>query len=101
MTKRLYIDTVGCQMNVLDSEMVLADLRKRGFELAGDLGAYVNAGALATRHADAIAQSLLRNLTGWRGVSGFDDDVTFVVARVLDERSIAHPQRGSRPSTAS
>jgi len=39
MTKRLYIDTVGCQMNVLDSEMVVADLRKRGFELAGDLAA--------------------------------------------------------------
>jgi tRNA-2-methylthio-N6-dimethylallyladenosine synthase len=37
MTRRLYIDTVGCQMNVLDSEMVVADLRKRGFELAGDL----------------------------------------------------------------
>jgi tRNA-2-methylthio-N6-dimethylallyladenosine synthase len=39
MTRRLYIDTVGCQMNVLDSEMVVADLRKRGFELAGDLAA--------------------------------------------------------------
>jgi tRNA-2-methylthio-N6-dimethylallyladenosine synthase len=37
MTKRLFIETVGCQMNVLDSEMVVADLRKRGFELAGDL----------------------------------------------------------------
>src|SRR3954463_1919612 len=37
MPKRLYIETVGCQMNVLDSEMVVADLRKRGFELARDL----------------------------------------------------------------
>src|ERR687893_414270 len=26
MTKRLYIETVGCQMNVLDSEMVAADV---------------------------------------------------------------------------
>lgn len=42
-------------------------------------------------HADAIAQSLLRNLTGWRGVSGFDDDVTFVVARVPDHA-------GTRPT---
>ena len=33
MTRRLYIETVGCQMNVLDSEMVVADLRKRGYEL--------------------------------------------------------------------
>jgi tRNA-2-methylthio-N6-dimethylallyladenosine synthase len=37
MTKRLYLETVGCQMNVLDSEMVVADLRKRGYELAADL----------------------------------------------------------------
>jgi len=39
MTRRLYIETVGCQMNVLDSEMVVADLRKRGYELARDLDA--------------------------------------------------------------
>ena len=37
--KRLYIETVGCQMNVLDSEMVVASLRRRGFELAADLAA--------------------------------------------------------------
>jgi tRNA-2-methylthio-N6-dimethylallyladenosine synthase len=37
MSKRLYIDTVGCQMNVLDSEMVVADLKRRGYELAGDV----------------------------------------------------------------
>ncbi len=36
MTKRLYIETVGCQMNVLDSEMVVASLRKHGYELTGD-----------------------------------------------------------------
>lgn len=35
MTKRLYIETVGCQMNVLDSEMVVADLRRHGYELVG------------------------------------------------------------------
>src|SRR6476469_1324901 len=39
MTKRPYIETVGCQMSVLDSEMVVADLRKRGYELASDLAA--------------------------------------------------------------
>ena len=36
MTKRLYIETVGCQMNVLDSEMVVASLRKIGYELTHD-----------------------------------------------------------------
>ncbi|GAB5406629.1 MAG: tRNA (N6-isopentenyl adenosine(37)-C2)-methylthiotransferase MiaB [Aureliella sp.] len=33
-SKKLYIETVGCQMNVLDSEMVVASLRKEGYELA-------------------------------------------------------------------
>ncbi|HEV3138724.1 MAG TPA: tRNA (N6-isopentenyl adenosine(37)-C2)-methylthiotransferase MiaB [Pirellulales bacterium] len=33
MTKRLYIETVGCQMNMLDSELVVASLRKAGYEL--------------------------------------------------------------------
>jgi tRNA-2-methylthio-N6-dimethylallyladenosine synthase len=31
--KTLYIETVGCQMNVLDSELVVAALRKEGYEL--------------------------------------------------------------------
>ena len=30
---KLYIETVGCQMNVLDSELVVASLRKDGYEL--------------------------------------------------------------------
>lgn len=34
VTKRLYIETVGCQMNVLDSEMVVASLRRQGYDLA-------------------------------------------------------------------
>jgi tRNA-2-methylthio-N6-dimethylallyladenosine synthase len=32
--QKLYIETVGCQMNVLDSELVVAGLRKDGFEIA-------------------------------------------------------------------
>lgn len=31
--KKLYIETVGCQMNLLDSELVVAALRKEGYEL--------------------------------------------------------------------
>ncbi|MGQ0636176.1 MAG: tRNA (N6-isopentenyl adenosine(37)-C2)-methylthiotransferase MiaB [Planctomycetaceae bacterium] len=30
---KLYIETVGCQMNMLDSELVVAALRKRGYAL--------------------------------------------------------------------
>ena len=33
MTHRVYIKTVGCQMNVLDSEMVVADLRRHGYSV--------------------------------------------------------------------
>jgi tRNA-2-methylthio-N6-dimethylallyladenosine synthase len=33
MAKKLYIETVGCQMNMLDSELVVASLRKAGYEL--------------------------------------------------------------------
>lgn len=33
MTKKLYLETVGCQMNVLDSELVVGSLRKQGFSL--------------------------------------------------------------------
>ncbi len=34
MAKKLFIETVGCQMNVLDSELVVAALRRQGWELA-------------------------------------------------------------------
>ncbi len=35
--KKLYIETVGCQMNVLDSEFVAAALAERGYELTDDI----------------------------------------------------------------
>ena len=34
--RRLYIETVGCQMNVLDSELVVGALKKRGFTVTPD-----------------------------------------------------------------
>lgn len=34
---KLYIETVGCQMNVLDSELVVAALRNQGYELTPDV----------------------------------------------------------------
>ncbi len=36
-TRKLYIETVGCQMNVLDSELVVAGLRGQGYELTDDI----------------------------------------------------------------
>lgn len=36
MTRRLYIETVGCQMNVLDSELIVEGLLGSGYELVDD-----------------------------------------------------------------
>jgi tRNA-2-methylthio-N6-dimethylallyladenosine synthase len=38
MTKRLYIETVGCQMNVLDSELIVSGLVQAGYELVDSPG---------------------------------------------------------------
>ncbi|MDN8946426.1 tRNA (N6-isopentenyl adenosine(37)-C2)-methylthiotransferase MiaB, partial [Staphylococcus aureus] len=35
--KKLYIETVGCQMNLLDSELVVGKLRNEGYELTEDI----------------------------------------------------------------
>ena len=37
--KKLYIETVGCQMNLLDSELVVGKLRNEGYELTDDIDA--------------------------------------------------------------
>ena len=37
--RKLFVETVGCQMNMLDSELVVAALRKEGYELTPDIDA--------------------------------------------------------------
>lgn len=37
MARKVYIETVGCQMNVLDSELVVGSLRRQGYELTAML----------------------------------------------------------------
>ena len=36
MKRKLYLETFGCQMNVLDSELVLGQLRAQGYESTED-----------------------------------------------------------------
>jgi tRNA-2-methylthio-N6-dimethylallyladenosine synthase len=36
MPQKLFLETVGCQMNVLDSELVVGSLRRQGYELTTD-----------------------------------------------------------------
>ncbi|CAN5429348.1 tRNA (N6-isopentenyl adenosine(37)-C2)-methylthiotransferase MiaB [soil metagenome] len=38
MKRTLYLETFGCQMNVLDSELVLGQLRAQGYESTDDCG---------------------------------------------------------------
>ena len=57
MSKRLYIETVGCQMNVLDSELVVAALRKQGYEL---VDAPAKADTYASPNGDAPAFARFR-----------------------------------------
>ncbi len=37
--RTVYLETMGCQMNVLDSELVLGQLRARGYEATDDMAA--------------------------------------------------------------
>jgi tRNA-2-methylthio-N6-dimethylallyladenosine synthase len=37
MALKLYLETVGCQMNVLDSELVVGSLRRRGYALTANV----------------------------------------------------------------
>jgi tRNA-2-methylthio-N6-dimethylallyladenosine synthase len=37
MSKKIYLETVGCQMNVLDSELVVGSLRRQGYELIHEI----------------------------------------------------------------
>ena len=38
MPRQFYIETLGCQMNVLDSELVAASLVRAGYELVDKIG---------------------------------------------------------------
>lgn len=65
MAGRLYIETVGCQMNVLDSEMVVASLRKCGYELvfeARDADAILFNTCSVREHAEEKTYSSLGRL---------------------------------------
>ena len=66
MTKKLYIETVGCQMNMLDSELVVASLRKQGYELVADAAARptpsCSTPAASAQHAEDKIYSALGRL---------------------------------------
>ena len=61
----LYIETVGCQMNLLDSEMVVASLRRDGYELtssADDADVFLFNTCSVRQHAEDKTYSSLGKL---------------------------------------
>ncbi|HHK42982.1 MAG TPA: MiaB/RimO family radical SAM methylthiotransferase, partial [Planctomycetaceae bacterium] len=69
MTKRLYIETVGCQMNALDSEMVVASLRQQGYRLVEtphEADAVLFNTCSVRQHAEDKVYSSLGTLKQWK-----------------------------------
>lgn len=67
MTKKLYIETVGCQMNVLDSELVVGSLRRQGYTLtheATDADVILFNTCSVRQHAEDKIYSALGRLRG-------------------------------------
>jgi tRNA-2-methylthio-N6-dimethylallyladenosine synthase len=67
MAKKLYIETVGCQMNVLDSELVVGSLRREGYELthqATDADVILFNTCSVRQHAEDKIYSALGRLRG-------------------------------------
>src|SRR2546430_185293 len=65
MTQKLYIETFGCQMNVLDSELVVGTLRRQGFELThaeGDADVILFNTCSVRQHAEDKVYSALGRL---------------------------------------
>lgn len=99
MTKTVYIKTVGCQMNVLDSEMVIADLKRHGYVVVtepkdADLVLYntcsirENAEEKVYSHLGRIRQMKQRSPDQIVGVIGCmaqkDQDIVFKRASYVD-----------------
>src|SRR5712691_4093014 len=67
MTQKLYIETVGCQMNVLDSELVVGALRRQGYEIvheATDADVILFNTCSVRQHAEDKIYSQLGRLRG-------------------------------------
>src|SRR5712691_9254236 len=67
MTQKLYIETVGCQMNVLDSELVVGALRRLGYEItreARDADVILFNTCSVRQHAEDKIYSALGRLRG-------------------------------------
>src|SRR6516162_4474326 len=70
MAKKLYIETVGCQMNVLDSELIVGSLRRQGYVLtheAEDADVILFNTCSVRQHAEDKVYSALGRLRSHKG----------------------------------
>jgi tRNA-2-methylthio-N6-dimethylallyladenosine synthase len=58
----LFIETVGCQMNVLDSELVVAALRADGYRLTDQVG---DADTVLFTRAVSVSMPSTRSTASW------------------------------------
>jgi tRNA-2-methylthio-N6-dimethylallyladenosine synthase len=69
MRRKLYLETFGCQMNVLDSELVLSQLRARGYEPteSRDVADVILYNTCSVReHAEQKVWSRLGEMRDWK-----------------------------------
>ncbi len=105
--KKLYIETVGCQMNLLDSELVVGKLRNEGYELTDDVeqaDTILYNTCSVRQHAEDKIYSALGRI---RHLKALKPDVSIGVLGCMAQKgSGADPQAGparrrrDRPRTA-
>src|SRR4051812_24835555 len=69
MRRKLYLETFGCQMNVLDSELVLGQLRAQGYEGVEDRDAadvVIYNTCSVREHAEQKVWSRLGEMRNWK-----------------------------------
>jgi tRNA-2-methylthio-N6-dimethylallyladenosine synthase len=84
--KKVYLETMGCQMNVLDSELVLGQLRRLGYETSSDMASadVVLFNTCSVR--DHAEQKVLSKLGGLRRPKEINPDLIVGVIGCMAER---------------
>ncbi|HUR53887.1 MAG TPA: tRNA (N6-isopentenyl adenosine(37)-C2)-methylthiotransferase MiaB, partial [Gemmataceae bacterium] len=86
MTRKVYIETVGCQMNVLDSELVVGALRKQGYTLTdapADADVLLYNTCSVREHAEEKIYSALGRV---RGIKSANPDVVVGVLGCMAQK---------------
>ncbi|MCH7807709.1 MAG: tRNA (N6-isopentenyl adenosine(37)-C2)-methylthiotransferase MiaB [Planctomycetes bacterium] len=83
---KVYLETMGCQMNVLDSELVLGQLRKLGYERTQDVTVADVALLNTCSVRDHAEQKALSHLGAWKKPKGGKRDMVIGVIGCMAER---------------